>query len=77
MTLKNYRYIYVLTHIEPGDGEDAFVGAIPEPDVYADERSLPGSVSSVTMRKAKENPTEAIWSPASMAFLTYCPIKGK
>ncbi len=77
MTLKTYRYVFILTHIEPGDGEDAFAGAVPEPDAYADERSLPSSVSSVTIRKAKEAPTEPVWSPASMAFLTYCPIQGK
>lgn len=77
MVLKNYRYVFVLTHIEPGDGEDAFVGAVPEPGIYADERALPSTVSSAVIRKAKAAPTEAVWSPASMAFLTYCPIKGK
>jgi hypothetical protein len=76
VTLKTYRYVYVLTHIEPGDGEDAFVGAVPEPDLYTDERSLPSSVTSVEVRKAKDAPTEAVWSPRSMAFLTYAPIQG-
>lgn len=76
MTLKNYRYVFVLTHIEPGDRGEAFAGAIPEPGLYADERSLPSSVTSVEVRKAKEAPTEAIWSPASMSFLTYAPVQG-
>ena len=77
MTLRNYRYVFVLTHIEPGDGEDAFVGAVPEPGLYTDERSLPSTVTSVQVRKAKDAPTEAVWSPASMSFLTYAPIQGK
>lgn len=77
MMLRNYRYVFVLTHIEPGDGEDAFVGAIPEPVLYIDARSLPSSVTNIEVRKAMESPTQAIRSPASMGFLTYCPIQGK
>lgn len=75
--LKTYRYVFVLTHIEPGDGEDAFVGAAPEPDLYTDEHSLPSSVSAAEIRRAKEAPTEAVWSPRSMSFLTYAPLQGK
>jgi hypothetical protein len=77
VTLKTYRWVFVLTHIEPGDGEDAFAGATVEPSVYVDERALPSGVTAVQIRKAKEAPTEAIWSARSMAFLTYAPLQGR
>lgn len=75
--LKNYKYVFVLTHIEPGDGEDAFAGAIPEPSIYADERSLPGAITATQARRAKQSIGEAVFSVQTMSFLTYCPIRGR
>jgi hypothetical protein len=63
---KNYRFVFVLNP----------VGQV-EPGVYRDEQSLPSTVTSVEVRKAKEAPNEAIFSPASNCFLTYSPIQGK
>lgn len=77
MTLKNYRYVFLLTVIHPGSGENELEGAMPEVGLYADQRSLPGRVTRVTIDKAKQHIGRAIYSREAEAFLTYAPVQGK
>jgi len=78
--LKNYRYVFLLVHVEPGDGHDeanAFAGLTVEPDVYADERSLPGAITAAQVRRAKQTIGEPVFSVQTMSWLFYCPVRGK
>lgn len=77
MTLKNYKYVFIVTVIHGGSGENELEGSMPESGLYADERSLPGTINSTQMRKAKENIGRAIWCREAEAFLSYVPVQGK
>lgn len=75
--LKNYKYVFLLTVIHGGSGENELEGAMPETAVYADERSLPGNIHLVEVRKATTHIGRAIWCRDARAFLAYAPVRGK
>jgi hypothetical protein len=63
--LKNYRYVYALVS---GQGQDV--------QLFTDERSLPSTITSGHVRRAKEAPGETIIASDSTRF-GYLPIQGK
>jgi hypothetical protein len=80
MMLKNYRYVFILTHVVPLDGQatdEQWEKLSLKPAIYADKNSLPSRVTSSEIRKAEEKIGEAVFSPGTMSFLTYCPIQGR
>lgn len=75
--LKNYKYVFILTVIHGGSGENELEGAMPESGLYADIGSLPGRVTMKTINQAKTHIGRAIYSREAEAFLSYVPIQGK